>query len=67
MGFDLHFAHAPQHVVDTDTRGVSDPAGRFRGDVCNAEAGSLTPFLAATPVLGVYRAAQTAALLARPD
>ena len=34
---------APQHIISTDTRGVSDPAGRPRGDVHDAQAGSLTP------------------------
>ena len=43
MGLDRHFAHAPQHISDTDMWGVSDPAGRPRGRVCDAQAGSLTP------------------------
>ena len=53
---------APQHISDTDTWGVSDPAGRPRGrGVAIRGRGRSRPFLAATPVLGRYRAAQTAA------
>jgi hypothetical protein len=52
---------APQHIVDTSTWGVSDPAGHPLGDVCVSRAGGLTP-----PILyrrANCRAAQNAALL----
>ena len=37
------FRRAPQHIIDTDMWGVSDPAERPRGRGCEARAGSLTP------------------------
>jgi hypothetical protein len=37
--------HAPQHIIDTNMWGVSDPAERPRGRGCEARAASLTPHL----------------------
>lgn len=51
IGLHPLFTHAPQHVVNIGTWGVSDPAWRPQGRRCDSEAGSLTPILAATPVL----------------
>jgi len=54
----------PQHIIDADVWGVSDPAGRARGRIWYAQAGSLTPHSCCYTCAGSRRAAQTAA---RPD
>ena len=45
---------APPYIDDTGTWGVSDPAGLPRGDVCDAEVGSLTPHHCADVCAGAH-------------
>jgi hypothetical protein len=52
---------APRHLSETDTRGVSDPAGGLGAAFATRRRGRSRPILAAAPVLGRLRAAQTAA------
>ena len=51
-GSNAHFGHAPQHVTETDMRGVSDPAWRSRGRGGGFGAGSVTPHPCCDSVLG---------------
>ena len=61
IGLDPHFAHAPQHIIDTAHMGRERPRLATSGPRLRPGAGSLTPHSRWTPALGRSRAAQGAA------